>query len=75
MKSFFKKILLALCSVYLTACGTAISLAERDYRVYGGVKRDFETIQEGTLWSMAAVVDVPLSFVLDTLVLPLTLTQ
>ncbi|AAP96138.1 hypothetical protein A6046_07865 [[Haemophilus] ducreyi] len=75
MKSFLKKIVLALCSVYLTACGTVVSLAERDYRVYGGVKRDFETIQEGTLWSMAAVVDVPLSFVLDTLVLPLTLTQ
>lgn len=31
----------------LTACGTVLSLVEQDYRVYAGVIKDFQVMQEG----------------------------
>ncbi|EXI61701.1 hypothetical protein MHD_05275 [Mannheimia granulomatis] len=59
----------------LTACGTIISLVEQDYSVYAGVTKDFYAMQEGGIFAILAVIDLPLSFVLDTLMLPVTLTQ
>lgn len=59
----------------LTACGTIISITENDYRPYAGVRQDFQVIEKGSLLSVAAVIDLPLSFVLDTLMLPVTLNQ
>lgn len=68
-----------LCLVLLlsqvTACGTVVSLAENDYSVYAGVSKDFDVIKNGGILSVAAVIDLPLSFVLDTLLLPVTLTR
>lgn len=59
----------------LTACGTVVSLVEKDYSIYAGVTRDFQAIQEGGVLAVLAVIDLPLSFVLDTLMLPVTLTR
>lgn len=59
----------------LTACGTIISLSENDYRVYAGVTKDFQTMQNGGILAVLAVIDLPLSFVLDTLMLPVALSQ
>lgn len=70
-----KSLLLVTLVLQLTACGTIISLTQDDYRVYSGVSRDLHTIQEGGVLSVLAVVDLPLSFVLDTLMLPVTLSQ
>lgn len=73
--SLLKILSLAILSQNLTACGTIISLTEGDYSVYAGVSKDLETIQNGGILSIPAVVDLPLSFVLDTLILPVTLSQ
>lgn len=62
-------------SFFLSSCGTIISLAEQDYSVYGGVQRNFAAIEDGGIFSVIAVIDLPLSFVMDTLMLPVTLTQ
>ena len=59
----------------LTACGTMVSLAEKDYSIYAGVTRDFQAMQQGGVLAVVAVIDLPLSFVLDTLMLPVTLSQ
>lgn len=73
--SLLKILSLAILSQNLAACGTIVSLTEGDYSVYAGVTKDFETIQNGGILSIPAVVDLPLSFVLDTLILPVTLSQ
>ncbi len=70
-----KGLILVIFSANLTACGTITSLAEGDYAVYGGVRKDFSALQEGGMFSIFAAVDLPLSFVLDTLMLPVTLSQ
>ncbi|WP_373778387.1 YceK/YidQ family lipoprotein [Glaesserella sp.] len=59
----------------LSGCGTILSLMENDYTAYAGVSKDFHAIQDGGFFSVLAVVDLPLSFVLDTLMLPVTLSQ
>lgn len=69
----FKQLILVIFSLNLTACGTIASLADGDYTVYGGVRKDFSVLQEGGVFSILAAVDLPLSFVLDTLMLPVTL--
>lgn len=66
---------LALLLSQVTACGTIASLAENDYRIYAGVSKDFDAIKNGGFLGIAAVIDLPLSFVLDTLLLPVTLTR
>lgn len=65
----------AVSASLLTGCGTVLSMMAQDYSVYGGVSRDFVAIQEGGFFSVVAVIDLPLSFVLDTLLLPVTLSQ
>lgn len=64
-----------LFSFLLSGCGTVLSMMENDYAIYAGVSRDLSTIQEGGIFSVLAVIDLPLSFVLDTLMLPVTLSQ
>ncbi|QGM80460.1 YceK/YidQ family lipoprotein [Otariodibacter oris] len=59
----------------LSGCGTILSFTANDYTPYAGVSRDFSFIQEGGIVSVVAVVDLPLSLVLDTLFLPVTLSQ
>lgn len=58
----------------LTACGTIINLTQGNYAVYGGVKNDFSSIQEGGIFGVLAVIDLLLSFVFDTLLLPMSLS-
>lgn len=70
-----RAIILLYIILSLTACGTITSLAEKDYGVYAGVIKDFHLMQEGGVFSVLAVIDLPLSFVLDTLMLPVTLSQ
>nr|WP_314738917.1 YceK/YidQ family lipoprotein [uncultured Haemophilus sp.] len=65
----------AILIVNLTACGTIINLTQGNYAVYGGVKNDFSAIQDGGVFGVLAVIDLPLSFVFDTLLLPVTLSQ
>lgn len=76
---FIIKVIKAVCFVIfianLTACGTIINLTQGDYAVYGGVKNDFSAIQDGGVFGVLAVIDLPLSFVFDTLLLPVTLSQ
>lgn len=70
------KIVVLLCLIlHLSACGTIISLVEKDYGVYAGVTNDFQAIQKGGVLAVLAVIDLPMSFVLDTLFLPVTLSQ
>ena len=66
---------LAILLVNLTACGTIINLGKGDYTAYGGVRNDFNVIQEGGVLGVLAVLDVPLSCVFDTLILPVTLSK
>ncbi|HGO5856968.1 TPA: YceK/YidQ family lipoprotein [Mannheimia haemolytica] len=70
-----KLVFLLYLMFHLTACGTVLSLVEQDYRVYAGVIKDFQVMQEGGIFAVLAVIDLPLSFVLDTLMLPVTLSQ
>lgn len=71
----FRFCLFAIFILNLTACGTIISLTENDYSVYAGVSKDFHAMQNGRVFGVLAVVDLPLSFVLDTLMLPVTLSK
>lgn len=66
---------LVILLVNLTACGTIINLGKGDYAAYGGVRNDFNVIQDGGVLGVLAVLDLPLSFVFDTLILPVTLRQ
>lgn len=66
---------LLLLTLSLTACGTITSLAEQNYTPYAGVINDFNLIRTGGFLSILAVIDLPLSFVLDTFMLPVTLTR
>lgn len=69
-----KCIFVPLC-LLLSGCGTIVSLMEQDYSVYGGVSRDLEVIHNDGIFSFIAIVDLPLSFIFDTLLMPLTLTH
>ena len=70
-----RALLLFIFAINLTACGTIISLSAQDYTPYAGVLSDFDTIRSGGFLSILAVIDLPLSFVLDTFMLPVTLTR
>ncbi|OOR99316.1 hypothetical protein B0187_06045 [Haemophilus paracuniculus] len=75
LKTWLKLTLLAVFCLNLTACGTIVSLSNGDYSVYAGVGKDFEVMQQGEIVGVLAVIDLPLSFVLDTLMLPVTLSK
>ena len=74
-KKVYKFICFAIIWMNLTACGTIINLSKGDYSVYGGVKNDFSAIQNGSVLGVLAVIDLPLSFAFDTLLLPVTLSK
>lgn len=75
LAKLLKYFLFANFGLQLTACGTIISLSQNDYSIYAGVGRDFYAIQDGGILGVLAVIDLPLSFALDTLILPVTLSQ
>ena len=70
----FTKLAFVICCINLTACGTITSLAKENYSPYAGVVLDFKMMQEGGILSVLSVIDLPLSFILDTLMLPVTLS-
>lgn len=74
-KRLLKFALFAIFCQNLTACGTILSLSDNDYSVYAGVGKDFAAISNGGILSVLAVIDLPLSFVFDTLLLPVTFTR
>ena len=74
-KNVYKFICFTILWMNLTACGTIINLSKGDYIVYSGVKNDFSAIQNGGFLGVLAVLDLPLSFVFDTLLLPVTLSK
>lgn len=73
--TLFKRLCLAIFCLNLTACGSILSITESNYTPYAGVTKDFHAIQSGGVVGVLAVIDLPLSFVLDTLMLPVTLSQ
>lgn len=75
MKQTACRLVLLAVVAQLCGCGTLVSLSAQDYTAYGGVLRDFELIRSGGVMSVLAVVDLPLSFVFDTLLLPLTFSH
>lgn len=66
---------LLLISFNLSACGTVLSLMENDYTPYAGVAKDLGYMREQGVFSFIVIIDLPLSFAFDTLLLPITLTQ
>ncbi|WP_226396188.1 YceK/YidQ family lipoprotein [Haemophilus sp. Marseille-Q0026] len=74
-KKVYKLICFTILWMNLTACGTIINLSKGDYTVYSGVKNDFSAIQNGGVLGVLAVLDLPLSFAFDTLLLPVTLSK
>ena len=56
-----------------SACGTVVKLVDptERYRAYAGTKYDFEM---ATCWGLP-ILDVPLSFLLDTAVFPYAWSQ
>ncbi|MGV6988281.1 YceK/YidQ family lipoprotein [Testudinibacter sp. P80/BLE/0925] len=57
----------------LSGCGTIVSLINQTqpYSAYAGVKYDYEMAQR---WGLP-ILDIPLSFILDTALLPYALAQ
>ena len=72
-KTFLFYPALLLLSLNLTACGTVVKLVDptETYRPYAGVKYDFAMAKQ---WGLP-ILDLPLSFLLDTALLPYALTQ
>ncbi|MDH2924038.1 uncharacterized protein YceK [Nicoletella semolina] len=59
----------------LVSCGTIESIIENDLTPYAGVSNDLQAIENGGVVGVLAVIDLPLSFIFDTLMLPATLTR
>lgn len=74
-KKYFQLLFFAIFTLNLTACGTIMSITDGDLSVYSGAKKDLEVLQSGGILSIFATIDLPLSFVLDTLMLPVTLSR
>ena len=80
-----KTSLLALgLTVLLAGCGSIADIAT-DRKIYGGIQKDVALIEEPYLPKtsppeyffpliLIGILDVPLSFVLDTVLLPVTIT-
>ncbi|MGR3807237.1 Uncharacterized conserved protein YceK [Pasteurella testudinis DSM 23072] len=68
----YKLILLLFC-LSLGGCGTIVALINpsQPYSAYAGVKYDYEMAKS---WGLP-ILDLPLSFILDTALLPYALAQ
>ncbi|OOF85018.1 hypothetical protein BKG93_05545 [Rodentibacter ratti] len=69
-----RKIALILTALFaLSGCGTVVKLADpsQDYTAYAGVAYDLEMAQK---WGLP-ILDLPLSFLLDTVLLPYAWAQ
>lgn len=80
---------LLLLTSALTSCGTVFQLSAKsgtyDSHIYGGVRFDFEVVDLALDWrgsdgvlstavfGLYVILDLPLSFVADTLLLPVTI--
>lgn len=74
-RTLYKWSFLLLIILNLSACGTVLSLMENDYTPYAGVAKDLGYMHEQGVFSFIVIIDLPLSFAFDTLLLPITLTQ
>lgn len=70
----FAAVLFALLLVVHPGCGTVVALASGTHRTaYGGVRLDVYTIRSWRgAYKILPFVDLPLSFALDTALLPIT---
>ncbi|MDG6882228.1 YceK/YidQ family lipoprotein [Phocoenobacter uteri] len=75
MTKFIKKIIFAIFLLNLTAYGTVVSITQNNLSPYSGTKNDLELLQQGSLFSILATIDLPLSIVFDTLLLPVSFSQ
>lgn len=68
-----KIILIFIAFSTLSGCGTIVKLVDptESYSAYAGATYDLEMAQE---WGLP-ILDLPLSFLLDTVLLPYTLTK
>ena len=69
----FKTLLFSTALFTPSACGTVVKLVDptEPYSAYAGTKYDFEM---ATCWGLP-ILDVPLSFLLDTALLPYAWSQ
>ncbi|KAE9526459.1 YceK/YidQ family lipoprotein [Testudinibacter aquarius] len=67
------KLILLLTCLALSGCGTIVTLINptQPYSAYAGVKYDYQMAQS---WGLP-ILDIPLSFILDTALLPYALAQ
>lgn len=65
--------LIAAClALLLGGCGSIADIAT-EQRIYGGVQKDVELMENPFPMILLAVLDVPLSACLDTVLLPVTI--
>ncbi|KGQ69997.1 hypothetical protein OA57_07945 [Chelonobacter oris] len=69
----YKFLSLSLFCLTLSGCGTIVTLINpaTPYSAYAGVKYDYQMAQR---WGLP-ILDIPLSFILDTALLPYALAQ
>ncbi|MGR6980581.1 YceK/YidQ family lipoprotein [Testudinibacter sp. P27/CKL/0425] len=69
----YKPLFIFLLGWLLSGCGTIVALINPStpYSAYAGVKYDYRMAQQ---WGLP-ILDLPLSFILDTALLPYALTQ
>ncbi|TNH04160.1 YceK/YidQ family lipoprotein [Testudinibacter sp. TR-2022] len=67
------KLILLLACLALSGCGTIVTLINptQPYSAYAGVKYDYQMAKS---WGLP-ILDIPLSFILDTALLPYALAQ
>ncbi|MCK3656964.1 hypothetical protein A4G19_14980 [Pasteurellaceae bacterium Macca] len=72
MKKYY---LIAFMSFNLAGCGTIWSLSSPAPQPYSGVRADLNMLEtnEAFPFNLLAIIDLPLSFLADTLFLPYTL--
>jgi uncharacterized protein YceK len=69
----YKPLFILLLGLLLSGCGTIVALINptKPYSAYAGVKYDYAMAQR---WGLP-ILDIPLSFILDTALLPYALTN
>ncbi|OOF54559.1 hypothetical protein BKK56_09305 [Rodentibacter genomosp. 2] len=67
----FKIIFILTALFALSGCGTVVKLVSQDYTAYAGVAYDLEMAKQ---WGVP-ILDLPLSFLLDTVLLPYAWAQ
>lgn len=72
MNVFYRVGLIGL-ALLQSGCGTVVSIAENRLSPYSGSLQDLQWMTENRFVAVFATLDLPLSFVFDTLLLPVSL--